>query len=102
MTTGFSRFAEAIVRDDPFFPTAITPQLGASQKKDPYSLQLTYVFPNWQDRFKSEKENDNNFREFIERVIREETPVHLTVYVRWWNREEMAAFETTYYQFFLG
>ncbi len=73
--------------------------ISASQKKDPYSLQLTYVFPNWQDRFKSEKENDNNFREYIERVVREETPVHLTVYVRWLNREEMAAFETTYYQF---
>ncbi|MDH4473235.1 MAG: hypothetical protein QE487_11560 [Fluviicola sp.] len=73
--------------------------ISASQKKDPYSLQLTYVFPNWQDRFKSEVENDNNFREFIERVIREETPVHLTVYVRWLNKEEMAVFETTYYQF---
>ncbi len=73
--------------------------ISASQKKDPYSLQLTYVFPNWQDRFKSEEKDDNNFREFIERVIREETPVHLTVYVRWLNREEMALFETTYYQF---
>lgn len=73
--------------------------ISASQKKDPYSLQLTYVFPNWQDRFKSEEKNDNNFREFIERVIREETPVHLTVYVRWLNREEMAVFEATYYQF---
>lgn len=73
--------------------------MSSSQKKDPYSLQLTYVFPNWQDRFKSEEKNDNNFREFIERVVREETPVHLTVYVRWLNREEMAVFETTYYQF---
>ncbi|MES2554633.1 MAG: hypothetical protein V4604_00705 [Bacteroidota bacterium] len=73
--------------------------ISSSQKKDPYSLQLTYVFPNWQDRFKSEEKDDNNFREFIERVVREETPVHLTVYVRWLNKEEMTVFETTYYQF---
>jgi len=71
--------------------------ISSSQKKDPYSLQLTYVFPNWPDRFKSE--NNNNFREFIERVIREETPVHLTVYVRWLNKEEMSAFEKTFRQF---
>jgi hypothetical protein len=71
--------------------------ISSSQKKDPYSLQLTYVFPDWPDRFKSE--NNNNFREFIERVIREETPVHLTVYVRWLNKEEMSAFEKTFRQF---
>src|SRR3989338_9237285 len=39
--------------------------ISSSQKKDPYSLQLTYVFPNWQDSFKSEEKDDNNFRELL-------------------------------------
>ncbi len=69
------------------------------QKRDPYSLQLTVVFPDWPDRFQDKKDDTNNFRSFIERTIREETPVHLTVYVRWLNQTQMLVFEKAYEQF---
>lgn len=73
--------------------------ISSYQKRDPYSLQLTIVFPDWPDRFRSNDHVANNFRAFAERVIREETPVHLTVYVRWLNKEEMAVFEAAFRQF---
>jgi hypothetical protein len=65
--------------------------ISTNQKKDPYSLQLTFVFPDWPLRFR-----DEAFRSFIENTIREETPVHLTVYIRWLNRDEMRQFERAY------
>lgn len=73
--------------------------ISSYQKRDPYSLQLTIVFPDWPERFRTNNADANNFRAFAERVIREETPVHLTVYVRWLNKDEMAVFETAFRQF---
>jgi hypothetical protein len=65
--------------------------ISVNQKKDPYSLQLTFVFPDWLPRFK-----DDAFKAFIENTIREETPVHLTVYIRSLNRTDMQQFESAY------
>jgi len=62
--------------------------------KDPYSFQLTFVFPNDNKRFA-----DVNFREFIETTIREETPAHLTVYIQWMDRVELKRFENAYQLF---
>jgi hypothetical protein len=74
--------------------------LRVQQRIDPYSLQLTFVFP---DRPEAERINDrfqnNNYRVFIENTIREQTPVHLTVYIRWLGRAELAAFETAFKTF---
>lgn len=70
--------------------------VSVSQKKDPFSLQLTFIFPDWPDRFKKE---NSNFRSFIEKTIREETPVHLTVYVRWLSFADMQRFENAYTAF---
>lgn len=61
---------------------------------DPYSLQLTYVFPNWMKRYQSE-----NFRRFVEKTIREETPVHLTIYIQWLEKDEMSIFDQAYQNF---
>ena len=65
--------------------------LAKPRQKDPYSAQLTFIFPDWIDRF-----NLPNFKYFIEQTMREETPAHLNVSVLWLKRAEMAAFETAF------
>lgn len=62
--------------------------------KDPYSLQMTLVFPNWVGRFQNDA-----FRQFTEKMVRQETPAHLTVYVQWVGADEMAVFEEAFQDF---
>src|SRR5262249_39196034 len=59
------------------------PVLSASYAKDPYSLALSFVLPNWPDRLKQPAGTVNEFRLLVEQTIREETPAHLTVYLHW-------------------
>lgn len=56
--------------------------------RDPYSFQLTFVFAKSNTRF-----NNDSFKKFIETTIREETPAHLTVYIRWLSDEALKRFE---------
>jgi hypothetical protein len=67
------------------------PILAEPRLKDPYSLQLSFVFPDWPPRFKHP-----NFRTFVERTIREETPAHLSLMIHWLDQPAMTAFETAY------
>lgn len=64
------------------------------QKHDPYSLQLTFVLPDWPARMQ-----EKNFRSYIEKTIREEVPVHLTVYIRWMDQPSMDNFKNAYTAF---
>jgi len=63
-------------------------QLG---RQDPYSLQISFVFPDWPMRYRNP-----GFRKFIIKTLREETPAHITYHVRWLNLDQMHAFETGY------
>ncbi len=65
---------------------------------DPYSLQFTCMFPDWIGRFKTDpaSPDDHPFRDFVEKTVREETPVHLTVYIRWLSATEMDRFEKSF------
>ena len=54
------------------------PLLAATRYRDPYSLQLSFVFPNWSSRFAKK-----SFQRLIEQTVREETPAHLTPYIHW-------------------
>jgi hypothetical protein len=67
------------------------PLLANARHKDPYSLQLTFVFPSWPRRFQN-----SEFRQFVEKTVREETPAHLTVYVQWLDKDSMTAFVEAY------
>lgn len=58
------------------------PLLAESRYKDPYSLQLSVVFPDWPPRLAYPA-----FRRFVEQTVREETPAHLTVYVHWVDQD---------------
>jgi hypothetical protein len=61
---------------------------------DPYSLQLSFVLPDWPPRFK-----DEEFRVFVQQTIRAQTPAHLRVYVKWLSQAEMEVFEGACQQF---
>jgi hypothetical protein len=67
------------------------PFLENPRQPDPFSLQVSFVFPTGSGRLA-----DAGFREFVERTVREETPTHLTPYVHWLDEEAMPAFERAY------
>jgi hypothetical protein len=56
----------------------ITPILAASPLRDPYSLQLSFIFPDWPGRFSKAE-----FRDLVVQTVKAETPAHLVPYVRW-------------------
>ncbi len=64
------------------------PLLAAVQSKDPYSLQISFVFPDWPRRFKQAV-----FKKFIHQTIREETPAHLIAHVHWLDKTSWLGFE---------
>jgi hypothetical protein len=69
----------------------VLPILDKSQSKDPYSLQLSFVFPEGAGRF-----NDPAFKSFVERTVRRETPAHLIPTIHWFDAEAMTAFAAAY------
>ena len=69
----------------------------AGRNADPYSLQVTFVLPKWIARY----QENPPMRKFVENVIREETPAHLSVYIQWLEQPEMQQFDQAY-QRFLG
>lgn len=66
-----------------------TAYLALPATKDPYSHQISFIFPSWLERF-----NREGFRELIEKTLREETPAHLHVYIHWLNQADMLDFES--------
>ncbi|HEX9440124.1 MAG TPA: hypothetical protein VF909_10595, partial [Roseiflexaceae bacterium] len=60
---------------------------GRPLRRDPFSMRLCFVFPNWTSRFDPD---------FVRRMLREETPAHLDVQLQWLSRAEMRAFEGAY------
>ncbi len=73
-------------------PTRAAPLfLAQPLNKDPYSAQLSFIFPDWITGFLAQSSRD-----YVETTVREETPAHLGVRVQWFTRDEMAAFEPAY------
>lgn len=67
------------------------PFLAATRSKDPYSLQLSFVFVDLSTRFQNP-----GFRQLIEQTVRDETPAHLTPYVHWLEKDAMEGFKAAY------
>ena len=66
---------------------------------DPFSAQLTFVFPGWINRFADKGDN----RSLIARLVREETPAHLKIRLSWLEiQNDMAAFEAAFRQMLEG
>ncbi|HAE59522.1 MAG TPA: hypothetical protein DCG54_08450 [Anaerolineae bacterium] len=58
---------------------------------DPYSHQISFIFPKWVTRF-----SEKGFSDLIEKTLREETPAHIRIYLHWLDREQMLTFESAY------
>ena len=58
---------------------------------DPYSLQLTFILPKDSDRYANPE-----FKTFVERTIREETPAHLTYTIQWLESSDMNNVKSAY------
>lgn len=58
---------------------------------DTYSFVMTAVLPYWSDRFR-----DRNFRTFIEKTLREESPAHIAMNICWISPLQMDQFEKAY------
>lgn len=65
-------------------------------QKDPFSLQISYVLPNWAGRFNTENPNNEPFRRFVEKLLRQETPAHIRIHIHWLDWQQMAEFEMGY------
>lgn len=58
---------------------------------DYYSFRITIVLPYWPQRFRN-----MNFREYVEKTIRMETPAHIVPKICWVSPGDMKKFEDVY------
>jgi hypothetical protein len=59
--------------------------------RDPYSFRATVLLPSWPLRFRKMR-----FRQYVERVLREEAPAHVYLRICWINHCEMQELENCY------
>ncbi len=76
---------------DDLLPIHLDQDCEACQIMDVYSCIATVIFPYWADRF-----IDLDFRKFVEKTLRLETPAHILLNVCWVNCEQMEALEHAY------
>ncbi len=92
----------------------LLPFLKHVHSRDPYSLQLSFIFPrDWDARLprpdlagmtgpekmhskEAYEAKKTRFRRFVEQTVRDETPAHLTPYIHWLTREALSEFEKFY------
>ncbi len=63
---------------DKFIKICLDSDCKQCKPADPYSLQLTFVFPGWTRRF-----SNLYFREYAENLIRREVPAHILCRICW-------------------
>lgn len=68
-----------------------TPLLAAMAHPDPFSLQVTFVLPDGVGRFKRPE-----FKQLVERTLRDELPAHLAPYVCWMDAAAWKTFIDAY------
>ena len=76
---------------DPLLPICTDPGCADCEDVDPYSHRVHVVLPAYAGRFQ-----DMGFREFVERTIRREMPVHVLPVVCWIGSDDMARFESAW------
>jgi hypothetical protein len=65
--------------------------LAKSNRRDPYSHQISFVFPDWTTR-----SENTGFKSLIEKTLREETPAHIRVHIHWLDEQRMMDFRSVY------
>ncbi len=78
---------------EPFFPIKVSPDCSDCYNSDPYSFRITIVLPAWSARF-----SRIDFRRFVEKTLRIETPSHIQPRICWVDEEQMGRFEKAYRQ----
>ncbi len=68
-----------------------TAQTGSDTAEDFYANRISIFLPNWPVRFQSEE-----FKLFVERIIYENCPAHISAQYYWLGYAEMAQFERLY------
>ncbi|NET44180.1 hypothetical protein [Okeania sp. SIO2B3] len=61
--------------------------------KDPFSFQISFVFPGCIGRFK-----DKDFKNIVYDIITSEIPAHITPYFHWFDQSKMEDFESVYFE----
>ncbi|MFD2563159.1 hypothetical protein [Aquimarina rubra] len=78
----------------PFDQNFTTARYHKNEVKDRYSLQLSFVFPEEVGRYQ-----DPVFQNFVENMVREETPVHFTTHIYWATQQEITSFKKAHEDF---
>lgn len=76
-----------------YLPICVDENCDDCADKDPYSFRISFVLPAYSPRFLN-----MNFRNYVERVIRTETPSHIFPKICWIDKEQMGEFELHYQQ----
>jgi hypothetical protein len=74
-----------------FMPICTDPNCTECNDTDPYSFRVSIVMPAYSNRFL-----DMDFRNYTERVLREEMPAHLLLKVCWVSNEQLLELEEAY------
>ncbi len=82
----------AMIVDD-FLPIDLDNGCGICNYEDPYSHIVSIILPAWQGRFFNQ-----DFRKFMDKLIRLESPAHLVLNICWINCKQMGEFELHYKQ----
>ncbi|MBX2826903.1 MAG: hypothetical protein KTR22_01995 [Flavobacteriaceae bacterium] len=82
--------------DDDLLTVCLNDDCFSEDHNDPYSFKATMVMPGWLARFRN-----RYFREYAERIIRQEAPAHTMIKVCWVGREDMIAFQEVYRKWIL-
>jgi len=78
-------------KDDPFLPICKAEAQTSCSDFDPYSYRIHIILPAENGRFRNMQ-----FRQFVEEVIREETPAYILPKICWIGKEDMAMLEKAY------
>ncbi len=77
--------------DDDLLTVCLNDDCSSEDHSDPYSFKATMVLPGWMARFRN-----RYFRQYGEKIIRQEAPAHTLIKVCWVGREDMIAFQDAY------
>lgn len=60
-------------------------------EEDPYSFRITLVLPGWTERFQN-----INFRQYVEKIARLETPAHIALKLCWPGKDQFLTLQEHY------
>ncbi len=76
--------------EDAFFEVCLPEDCFFCGEDDPYSFRATIIFPYWMRRF---ADREMKFREYIDRLARQEAPAHVHLKICWVSNEHLRRFE---------